>query len=70
VNGREVGHGTGADALGNPLNALAWLASARGGLKAGEFVLTGSMVRTHWAARGDACAVEIEGLGRAEVAFD
>lgn len=70
VNGREVGRGTGADALGSPLNALAWLASARGGLLAGELVLTGSMVQTHWAARGDACAVEVEGLGRAEVSFD
>ncbi len=70
VNGREVGRGTGADALGSPLNALAWLASARGGLLAGELVLTGSMVQTHWAARGDACAVELEGLGRAEVSFD
>ena len=70
VGGREAGRGTGADVLGSPLNALAWLASARGGLKAGEFVLTGSMVRTHWAARGDACAVEVEGFGRAEVVFE
>jgi 2-keto-4-pentenoate hydratase len=70
VNGREVGRGSGADALGSPLNALAWLASARGGLVAGEFVFTGSMVQTHWAARGDACGVEIEGLGTARVSFD
>jgi len=70
VNGREVGRGTGADALGGPLHALAWLASARGGLRAGEFVFTGSMVQTHWAARGDACEVAIEGLGAARVSFD
>jgi 2-oxo-3-hexenedioate decarboxylase/2-keto-4-pentenoate hydratase len=70
VGGREVGRGTGADALGSPLNALAWLASARGGLKAGEFVLTGSIVQTHWAARGEACAVEVEGLGAARVTFE
>jgi len=70
INGRETGRGTGADALGSPLHALAWLASARGGLSAGQFVLTGSMVQTHWAARGDACTVEVEGLGRAEAAFD
>jgi 2-oxo-3-hexenedioate decarboxylase/2-keto-4-pentenoate hydratase len=70
VGGREVGRGTGADALGSPLNALAWLASARGGLTAGEFVLTGSMVQTHWAARGDACTAEVEGLGAARVTFD
>jgi 2-oxo-3-hexenedioate decarboxylase/2-keto-4-pentenoate hydratase len=70
VNGREIGRGTGADALGSPLHALAWLASARGGLRAGEFVFTGSMVQTHWAARGDACEVEIEGLGATRVSFD
>jgi 2-keto-4-pentenoate hydratase len=70
VGGREMGRGTGADALGSPLNALAWLAAARGGLKAGELVLTGSMVQTHWAARGDACTVEVEGLGTARVTFD
>ena len=70
VNGREIGHGTGTDALGSPLNALAWLASARGGLKAGELVLTGSMVQTHWPVRGDACAVDIEGLGTARVSFE
>jgi 2-keto-4-pentenoate hydratase len=70
VGGREVGRGTGADALDSPLDALAWLASARGGLQAGEFVLTGSMVQTHWAARGDACAVEVDGLGCAEVVFE
>jgi len=70
VNGSEVGRGTGADALGSPLHALAWLASARGGLKAGEFVFTGSMVQTHWAARGDACAVEAEHLGTVRVAFE
>ncbi|HTO47151.1 MAG TPA: fumarylacetoacetate hydrolase family protein [Burkholderiales bacterium] len=70
VNGREVGRGTGTDALGSPLNALAWLASTRDGLRAGEFVLTGSMVQTHWAARGDLCAVELEGLGAAHVSFE
>ena len=70
VNGREVGRGTGSDALGSPLNALAWLASARAGLKAGEFVLTGSMVQTYWPARGDVCAVALEGLGTARVSFE
>ena len=70
VNGREVGRGTGADALGSPLNALAWLASARAGLRAGEFVLTGSMVQTYWAARGDVCAVALEDLGTAQVSFE
>ena len=70
VNGRQIGRGSGADALGSPLNALAWLASTRAGLRAGGLVLTGSMVQTCWAARGDACAVELEGLGGARVSFE
>jgi 2-keto-4-pentenoate hydratase len=73
VNGAELGRGTGADALGHPLHALAWLATGRsgsGGLRAGELVLTGSMVQTHWAARGESCRVEIERLGAVRVDFD
>jgi 2-keto-4-pentenoate hydratase len=74
VNGEEVGQGTGADVLGHPLNALAWLANERtrrgAGLRAGELVLTGSMVQTWWAPRAAACAVEIERLGAARVVFD
>ena len=27
INGREIGHGKGGDVMGNPLNALAWLAN-------------------------------------------
>lgn len=73
VNGVEVGRGTGADVLGDPLNALAWLANhlaARGpGLRAGEFVSTGSVVQTKWMSRGDAVEVEIEGLGRCRAEF-
>jgi 2-oxo-3-hexenedioate decarboxylase/2-keto-4-pentenoate hydratase len=29
INGREIGNGKGADVMGNPLNALAWLAEAK-----------------------------------------
>ena len=50
VNGEEAGHGTGADVLGHPHNALAWLANhlaAEGrALHAGQLVLTGSLVKT------------------------
>ena len=48
INGREIGQGRGGDVMGNPLNALAWLANklAAAGtpLKAGMIVMTGSMV--------------------------
>jgi 2-oxo-3-hexenedioate decarboxylase/2-keto-4-pentenoate hydratase len=73
INGSEVGRGVGADVLGQPLNALAWLANhlaARGpGLRAGEFVSTGSVVETKWIARGDGVVVEVEGLGAVRAAF-
>lgn len=74
VNGEEVGRGTGADVLGDPLNALVWLANAlaaRGpGLRAGEFVSTGSVVETKWMRRGDRAEIEIERLGRCAVQFE
>jgi 2-oxo-3-hexenedioate decarboxylase/2-keto-4-pentenoate hydratase len=73
INGAEVGTGKGGDILGHPLAALAWLAdalAARGRhLKAGEFVLLGSVVETKWVTAGDLVEVAIEGLGRASCAF-
>ena len=57
INGVEAGQGSGADVLGHPHNALAWLANrlaADGkGLRAGEIVLTGSLVKTEWLNAGD-----------------
>jgi 2-keto-4-pentenoate hydratase len=73
INGVEVGQGTGADVLGHPHNALAWLANhlaADGNsLRAGEIVLTGSLVKTAWLKAGDAVRMELEGLGKVEVKF-
>jgi len=74
INGEMVGQGTGADVLGHPHNALAWLANhlaADGNsLRAGEIVLTGSLVKTAWLKAGDAVRMELQGLGRVEVKFD
>jgi 2-oxo-3-hexenedioate decarboxylase/2-keto-4-pentenoate hydratase len=73
INGAEVGKGTGADVLGHPHNALAWLANhlaADGkGLRAGEIVLTGSLVKTVWLGAGDKVMMDLSGLGTVEVAF-
>ena len=70
VNGAEIAAGTGADVMGHPLEALAWLANhfaARGQmLRAGEFVSTGSMVKTIWLAAGDRIAIDVAGLGSVE----
>jgi 2-keto-4-pentenoate hydratase len=73
INGKEAGRGTGADVLGHPHNALAWLANhlaAEGkGLHAGQLVLTGSLVKTIWLAKGDHVRMELEGLGNVEATF-
>jgi 2-oxo-3-hexenedioate decarboxylase/2-keto-4-pentenoate hydratase len=73
VNGTEVAHGTGADVLGHPHHALAWLANhlAADGksLRAGEIVLTGSLVKTLWLAAGDRVTMELQGLGNVSAEF-
>jgi 2-keto-4-pentenoate hydratase len=72
INGEQVGSGRGGDVLGHPLNALAWLANLRASrhhLRAGEFVLLGSVVETKWLARGDRVEIAIEGLGTASASF-
>ena len=73
INGTRVGAGTGADVMGHPVEALTWLANhaAASGrpLRAGDLVLTGSVVETKWVEPGDQVRVAIEGLGEAAVAF-
>jgi len=73
IKGEEAGRGTGADVLGHPHNALAWLAhhlaSQGSGLRAGEIVMTGSLVKTVWLQAGDAVSMEFSGLGNVQVAF-
>ena len=62
------------DILGHPLNALGWLQNALDrqghGLKAGEFVLLGSLVQTVWVKAGDEVVITIDGLGSASLRFD
>jgi len=71
INGREIGQGKGGDVMGNPLNALAWLAevraAARTPLRRGAIVMTGSMVPIQFLSAGDRAVVEVEGLGIAEL---
>lgn len=73
INGQETGRGTGADVLGHPHNALAWLANhlaSRGtGLRAGEIVMTGSLVKTVWLAAGDEATMHFSRLGSVQVSF-
>ena len=71
INGREIGRGKGGDVMGNPLNALAWLADKLAAfgtpLRRGMVVLTGSMVPIQFPAAGDHAVVAVEGLGTAEL---
>jgi 2-keto-4-pentenoate hydratase len=59
--------------MGHPFEALAWLANLRArsglGLRAGEFVLLGSVVETRWVSAGDEVVVAIEGLGEVRATF-
>jgi 2-oxopent-4-enoate/cis-2-oxohex-4-enoate hydratase len=58
---------------GSPLNAVAWLANTLGrygvSLKAGEVILSGSLVPLEPAASGDWFEMKIEGVGGASVRF-
>ena len=67
-NGQEEGRGTGANALGHPLEALAWLAGqgAAGGrgLKAGDLVTTGVVTPFLYAEAGDELLADFGALGQ------
>jgi len=66
-----IGEGHGRDILGHPFNSVAWLATqlaARGaGLKAGEVVMTGAVMKTVFPDAAARYRFELEGLGSVEV---
>lgn len=72
VNGVETGVGHGRDVLGHPLDAMLWIVrhlQTRGrGLRAGEFVTTGSLVTTRFPQLGDRVLFAVDGVG--EVRMD
>lgn len=74
INGRNVGEGRGADVMGHPLDAVAWLAdhlaSDRRGLLRDEIVITGSIVTTKTVAPGDRVRFDVEGLGSVELSVE
>lgn len=73
IDGVEVGNGVGSDVMAHPLDALAWLArsaSDRGlTLRAGEFVLLGSLVQTNWVTPGSVVEIFNDPLGEAVARF-
>ncbi len=72
-NGRVVSTGAGAACLGNPVNAVLWLAkklsSFGEGLKAGDVVLSGALGPVTPVEAGDFIETEIAHVGRATVRF-
>lgn len=72
-NGELVATGAGAAALGSPVNCVTWLANTLGRLgvplKAGEIILSGSLVPLIPVAPGDTMEVAIGGIGRLAVRF-
>jgi 2-oxopent-4-enoate/cis-2-oxohex-4-enoate hydratase len=72
-NGEVLSTGAGAAALGSPLNCVAWLANTLGRygtpLRAGEIVLSGSLVPLEPVKPGDVMRVLVGGIGSASVRF-
>jgi len=66
-----LGEGHGRDILGHPFNSVAWLANhlaSRGTtLKAGEIVMTGSIVKTVFPEQAAHYRFDLEGVGFVEV---
>jgi 2-keto-4-pentenoate hydratase len=67
----EIGEGHGRDILGHPFNSVAWLATqlnSRGvGLKAGQIVMTGAVMKTVFPDADADYRFELEGIGSVEV---
>jgi len=74
INGRVVGEGVGAAAMGHPLEALAWVANhlaAHGrGLVYRDVVITGSIITTKTVRAGDLVRFSVAELGEVELRVD
>lgn len=72
-NDALISEGEGAAVQGSPLRAVAWLADTLGAygvpLKAGEIILSGSLVPLEPVRPGDRFEARIEGLGQASIRF-
>jgi 2-keto-4-pentenoate hydratase len=66
-----IGEGHGRDILGHPFNSVAWLAThlaSRGvRLKAGEIVMTGSVMKTIFPTEGATYRFDLAEIGSVEV---
>lgn len=72
VDGKVVGSGKGADVLGDPLLALAWLANFmrdRGGLQAGQIISTGTCTGFYKAPEKAKVVADFGKLGKVKLDF-
>lgn len=73
-NGSVVATGAGAASLGSPLIGVAWLANTLSNfdvtLKAGEVILSGSLVPLIPINSGDHMSIDIGGIGSASLCFE
>ena len=73
VDGVETGRGTGAEVLGHPAEAVAWLANKLAeqghGIQAGQFVIPGSIVAPPAVAKGNVITAAYASLGVVSVSF-
>jgi 2-keto-4-pentenoate hydratase len=71
INGKLLGQGEGARALGDPMNVLVWLANQQSrfgrGLVAGDIVSTGTCTGLDRVAPGDGAAADFGSLGQVEL---
>ncbi len=74
VDGVQVGEGYGRDLMGDPLDALAWLAdclSRRGiAMRAGQHAILGSLITSKFPSAGQRLSFELEGFAPLELAVD
>ena len=72
-DGIEISKGSGADILGNPFEALAWIANHRvklgAPILAGSFVMLGSVVETVFIEKPCRIDIEFNGLAPVSVTF-
>lgn len=72
-NGQYIDHAAGAAVMGNPVEAVVWLANALGkyniALKAGEFVLSGALTAALPVEAGETYRADFAHLGSIQVTF-
>jgi 2-keto-4-pentenoate hydratase len=73
VNGKSVRTGRGDVIMGHPLNALTWLANMLcrlgSGLKAGDFISTGTCTEMYLGQAGDEICADFGSIGTVELTF-